>query len=286
MRRAVTVLSATTLAVAAVALAAPAQAHHSWADYHWARGTTAFTVQLGDNVNTNWEPYLSRTNADWSSAGQPLTTDVVDGGTSGKRCQPTAGRVEVCNAAYGKTGWLGLAQVWVSGSHIAQGTAKVNDTYFALDKYDNRGERLHVLCQEIGHTFGLGHTSEDGTSQATCMDYSRSSDADVTADLSTTTAGSSVTPSAHDFEQLTGIYTHTDSTTTVAATSSSSARLQPSDDKASWGREVAHSAQGAWSVFVRHGDSGQRLVTHVTWADEERAVRAHAGHYGHDGHNH
>jgi hypothetical protein len=74
------------------------------------------------------------------------------------------------------------------------------------------------------------------------MDYSRSSDADVTADLSTTT-GSSVAPNAHDFEQLTGIYTHTDSSTTVAATSSSRAGLQPSDDRASWGREVAHGAQ-------------------------------------------
>lgn len=282
MRRAVTVLSAATLAVAAVALAAPAQAHHSWGDYHWARGTSAFTVQLGDNVSASWDPYLARTNADWSSAGQPLTTKVVAGSTSGKRCQPSTGRVEVCNAAYGKTGWLGLAQVWLSGNHISQGTAKVNDTYFALDKYNNRGERLHVLCQEVGHTFGLGHTSEDGTSQASCMDYSRSSDADVTADLTNTTAGSSVTPNAHDFEQLTGIYTHTDSTTTVSATSSSASRLQPSDDRASWGREVAHGAQGAWSVFVRHGDNGQRLVTHVTWADEERAVRAHAGHSDHE----
>lgn len=72
----------------------------------------------------------------------------------------------------------------------------------------------------------------------------------------------------------------------MSATSRSASRLQPSDDKASWGREVAHGAQGAWSVFVRQGDGGQRLVTHVTWADEERAVRAHAGHHGHDGHNH
>ena len=281
MRRAVTALSAATLAMAPVALAAPAQAHHSWEDYHWARTTSTFAVQLGDNVNASWEPYLARTNADWSSAGQPLTAQVVAGTTSGKRCQPRAGRVEVCNAAYGKTGWLGLAQVWLSGNHITQGTAKVNDTYFGLDEYDNRGERLHVLCQEIGHTFGLGHTTEDGTSQATCMDYSRSSDVDVTADLATTTAGSSVAPNAHDFEQLSAIYAHTDSTTTIGATSTSSGRLQPSDDKASWGREVAHSAQGAWSVFVRQGDNGQRLVTHVTWADEERALRRHDGHSDH-----
>ncbi|MDP9436984.1 MAG: hypothetical protein M3P93_18075 [Actinomycetota bacterium] len=143
-----------------------------------------------------------------------------------------------------------------------------------------------MLCQEVGHTFGLGHTSEDGSSQATCMDYSRSSDTDVTADLATITSGSSVTPNAHDFEQLAGIYAHADSTTTVGTSSATTGSLQPSDDKASWGREVAHSAQGAWSVFVRQGDGVQRLVTHVTWADEERSARAHAGHDAHAGHTH
>ena len=34
------------------------------------------------------------------------------------------------------------------------------------------GEKNHVICQEIGHVLGLGHTSEDGTSQGTYMDYS------------------------------------------------------------------------------------------------------------------
>ncbi len=285
MRRTVSLLSAGALATAAVALATPAQADHSWSSYHWARQSSPFTVQLGDNVNATWDGYFARTNTDWS-ASRPLTTSVVVGGTTGKRCQPTAGRVEVCNATYGRNGWLGLAQIWLTGSHIMQGTAKVNDTYFALDRYNNRGERLHVLCQEIGHTFGLGHTSEDGGSQATCMDYSRSSDADVTADLSAVTAGSSVTPNAHDFEQLSGIYSHADSTTTVGSTSGSTSRLQPGEDKAAWGREVAHSRNGAWSVFVRDGERGQRLITHVTWAEEERGKRAHADHDAHQGRTH
>ena len=29
----------------------------------------------------------------------------------------------------------------------------------------------HVICQEIGHTFGLDHQSETGASLNTCMDY-------------------------------------------------------------------------------------------------------------------
>jgi hypothetical protein len=32
------------------------------------------------------------------------------------------------------------------------------------------------MCQEVGHLFGLGHTSEGGSSQGTCMDYSNSPD--------------------------------------------------------------------------------------------------------------
>jgi hypothetical protein len=153
-----------------------------------------------------------------------------------------------------------------------------------MDRYNNRGERLHALCQEVGHTFGLGHTSEDGTSQATCMDYCRSSDSDIDPTLTTATAGSSVTPNGDDFEQLTSLYSHLDGTVTVSASSGSTSGLQPSEDQASWGREVAHGRDGAWSLFVRESRSGQRVVTHVTWADEERAKRAHDGHDdGHDG---
>ena len=51
---------------------------------------------------------------------------------------------------------------------------KLNDTYFAMAQYNNPNERAHVMCQEIGHTLGLAHTSEDGSSQSTCMDYSQS----------------------------------------------------------------------------------------------------------------
>ncbi len=43
------------------------------------------------------------------------------------------------------------------------------------------------MCQEIGHVFGLDHTSTDGSDQNTCMDYSD----DTTPDK----------PNKHDFEQ-------------------------------------------------------------------------------------
>lgn len=63
------------------------------------------------------------------------------------------------------------------------------------------------MCQEIGHLFGLGHTSEDGSSQGTCMDYSSSPN--------------STRPNSHDYNLLLEIYNHTDSSNTWSASSAS-----------------------------------------------------------------
>jgi len=39
-----------------------------------------------------------------------LNTTIVAGGTTARRCRATIGRVEVCNAAYGNNGWLGVGK--------------------------------------------------------------------------------------------------------------------------------------------------------------------------------
>jgi hypothetical protein len=54
----------------------------------------------------------------------------------------------------------------------------------------------------LGHVLGLGHTSEDGSSQSTCMDYSNSPD--------------SVGPNNNDYQELLQIYQHVDSQSTIA----------------------------------------------------------------------
>lgn len=180
--------------------ASPALASHSWNNYHWARTANPFTLKLGDNVSGVWDTYLGQVSADWSKSNV-LDTTIAAGGTRPKPCKATSGRVEVCNASYGNNGWLGLAQIWVSGGHIVKGLAKVNDFYFNTSTYNNANAKRHVLCQEVGHTLGLGHQTG-----VTCMD-----------DRNGLFDSAYVSPNQHDYDQLQTIYAHTDSTTTVSS---------------------------------------------------------------------
>lgn len=197
------------LGIFVTGMAVPAGADHSWGSYHWARKANPFTLKLGDNVETKWDSYLATTSSDWSKSSV-LDTTIVAGGTTARRCRPTAGRVEVCNAKYGNNGWLGVAQIWLSGNHITRGTAKVNDTYFDTPTYNTPAWRNLVMCQEVAHTFGLDHQDENFSNPnlGTCMDYTNDPDGPP----------SNEHPNSHDFEQLETIYGHTDSTTTVSRT--------------------------------------------------------------------
>ncbi|MEO8437602.1 MAG: hypothetical protein ABI562_04025, partial [Chloroflexota bacterium] len=108
--------------VGMLAVPAGASASHSWGGYHWARTSNPFTVKLGDNVSSAWDFSLTAASADWTQS-VVLNTTVIAGGARNKNCRPTAGRVEVCNAAYGNNGWLGIASISITGgTHITQGS--------------------------------------------------------------------------------------------------------------------------------------------------------------------
>lgn len=196
---------AALLAVPALVLglaAAPALADNSWGSYHWARTANPFPLQLGDNLSPAWDVHLGASSLDWNSgAPQVLALNTVTG-SGGKNCKASSGRVEVCNGKYGFNGWLGLAQVWISDTHIVQGVAKMNDSYLASARYDDVADR-HVLCQEIGHTFGLDHQDESGRDLNTCMDYAEALD--------------NPSPDAHDFDELRRIYSHLDASNSYTA---------------------------------------------------------------------
>jgi hypothetical protein len=230
-------------ALLAAVFASTAAANHSWGGYHWARTANPFTIQLGDNVSTVWDNPLRQAASDWSAdtAGNPLNATVVAGAHKG-RCGAVSGRVEVCNGSYGNNGWLGLAQIWVSSSgHITRGTTKMNDTYFATTKYNTATWRSSVMCQEVGHTWGLDHQDESGADFHTCMDYATNPDADNTH------------PNRHDYEELAIIYSHVDATTTIGRATSASAHVVRVERK----RE---------SVIERRFSDGSRQVTFIIWA--------------------
>jgi hypothetical protein len=243
-------------------------ASHSWGDYHWARTSNPFTLKLGDNLTTaDWKSHLGQASSDWNSGNTPLLTAVVAGQSNNKRCSKmVAGTAQVCNAAYGFNGWLGLATISIlPDHHITQGSAKMNDSYFNTSTYNNPNERQHVMCQEIAHTFGLDHQSEDGTSLNTCMDYFSNTGANAGSTLSTK-------PNAHDFEELRNIYSHPDSFTTLAAmTSPAGSASEASDDPNSWGQLVSQSKNGRSSTYERFERDGSKTATHVFWTLEAAA---------------
>jgi hypothetical protein len=241
MRKALLVVAAAL--VSAGFLVSTAAANHSWGGYHWARTANPFTVQVGDNVSSTWDSALRGAVSDWSAdtAGNPLNAALVSAAGKGK-CGSVSGRVEACNGAYGKNGWLGLAQIWVTSSgHITRGTVKVNDTYFNTTKYNTATWRASVMCQEIGHTWGLDHQDESGADFHTCMDYATNPDADNTH------------PNRHDYEELALIYSHVDATTTIGRSATHSARVVRVDRRGS-------------SVIEQRFSDGSRRVTFIIWA--------------------
>ncbi len=267
-------------------LANVASATHSWGGYHWARTTPQFTLKLGNNLSTSsWQGYLSQTSLDWNSptsvgvASTPLITAVV-AGQSTKRCGMVIGTTQVCNSTYGNNGWLGLASINLSGGvHITQGSAKMNDTYFNTSTYNNPNEKLHVMCQEIAHTFGLDHQSTDGSSQNSCMDYFSNTGANAVSTQSTK-------PNAHDFDELNIIYGHTDSTSTVSTTSIAkpSVAAEGNDDPNSWGMLISQSNNGRSSTYEAFNRDGSKTATHVYWTAEAASKCASCDHRYDNGH--
>lgn len=204
MRRWQMLTMATVVAGTVMATAAPALASNSWNGYHWARSSSGTPLQLAviDSVTSSWDSQLQTANSDWnrSSVFENYLTAGSTYASTRRSCPAATGKVRVCNYTYGNTGWLGLAQINLSsGSHIAWGTTKVNDSYSFT-----AAAKQHVMCQEVGHDFGLDHQF---TNTSSCMDYAGLDDP------------SYVSPNSHDYNQLTAIYNHGDAGASPAKTS-------------------------------------------------------------------
>lgn len=244
------------------------QANHSWGGYHWARTSNPFTLKLGDNLSSNWDSYLATTSADWSSSSV-LDTSVVPGTTNPRTCKAASGRVEVCNNRYGNNGWLGIAQIWLSGNHITKGVTKLNDTYFNTPTYNTPAWKNLVMCQEVGHTLGLDHQDEifANTNLGTCMDYTDDPNGLLKTQLN------NEHPNQHDYDELINIYTHLDTFTSIQSGTqklplglSISNGILDGDfnNRIDWGVEMKNN--GNVAQYERNFGNGNKLVTFVIWA--------------------
>lgn len=230
------------------------QETHSWGGYHWSSGNG---IALGDNVSSAWDSYLGTTSSDWSKS-TVVDTNIVTGNASPRNCRPTSGMVEVCSDTYGNTGWLGVAQIWLSGGHISQGTVKVNDTYYASPTYNTPAWRNLVMCQEVGHTLGLDHQDEDFNNKplGTCMDYSNDPDPNQH-------------PNQHDYSMLQEIYGHSHLNEVAVGDMPAAMANGDFSTPESWGQLFSAKTNGHQEAYVRDFGNGYRIVTFVTWAVAE-----------------
>jgi hypothetical protein len=241
-------------------------ANHAWGNYHWARTNNPFVVRLGDNVSPQWKSYLSTAAYNWNRS-TVLSVPVIAGSTAPNPCRMISGTVQVCSAVYGTTGWMGLAQLTVNGDHITAATVRLNDSYFNTARFNTPAWRNLVICQEIGHTFGLAHQDENFNNAplGTCMDYS----SDPTLNQH---------PNLHDYYELLTIYNHRDTFSSSQLAADDTALANDStNDRSSWGRLVKGSepsAAGDTSLAATSGHianyerdlgAGKKLQTTVMW---------------------
>lgn len=253
-----------SLVVALTSMLPLANATNAWGNFHWARSSNPFTVKLADNVSGVWDSHLAGSSVDWSNSSV-LDTTIVAGGQDPRKCRARSGRIEVCNAKYGKNGWLGLASVWASGDHIVQATVKLNDSYFTAPPYNTGDWGRSVMCQEVGHGFGLDHQDENfnNTSLLTCMDYQNPP---------------YPSPNAHDYAMLETIYAHLDAAAGTLDTGDTGGKGKSGiptgftgleiDGPGQWGHQVASFHKGEEEVYEADFGGGNRIITFVRRANQ------------------
>jgi len=240
--------------VGAAVTATSALANHSWGSYHWGRTANPFTLTMIDTTSSNWTTYVNGAGADWASS--PVLNVTRTTGTSSRRCKPVAGKIQVCNDSYGNNGWLGVASIWTqSGStHIAQGTTKLNDSYFNSGTYNTPAWRAMVSCQEIGHDFGLDHQDENfnNGNLGTCMDY-------------TNNPSTNQHPNQGDYDQLLCIYDTGSRGRTLSTSTHSCTGTGHLDSSNSFSSVIAQAPGQGDTIVSHHGDVTE--ITHVFWAN-------------------
>jgi hypothetical protein len=253
------------IAAALLVVASPALANHAWGSYHWERASNPVNLTIYDCVDSRWDSFLNEAISDWNHSSVINLTKGSGCPTTTRKCSAPAGEIVVCNDTYGNSGWLGIAGISVSGSHITSGYTKLNDTYYCSGcSYDTPEWRDMVTCQEIGHDLGLGHQDENfnNANLNTCMDY-------------TNLPASNDAPNNHDYNQLSDIYSHLDGGSGGGGggcKGKNCAQAPPAmndielDGLGQFGPMVYMSSNGHQTRHELDFGNGFKRITHVTWA--------------------
>lgn len=128
---------------------------HEWQTF----GFDGLELIIENALVDSWTPYLDEYIEKWDAGADgvdPLTLSV-------KRvepdfhCDPTPGRLKVCNGDYGRNDWRGINIILLQNGYIAHSVAKLNDYWLQKEGVI---QMRYTMCHELGHGFGLAHTDE------------------------------------------------------------------------------------------------------------------------------
>lgn len=174
--------------------------NHSWNDYHWGDLTPTVT----DNTRAAmWSGQTELYVNHWAGLGTPIQPQMT-----------TSKKAEVAVVEGFSNDWLGLAQIYLQNGHIVKGKVSLNTTLLSDSAYAPEAA-AHVLCQELGHIWGLDHNRD---ALDTCMNDCVTQPTYVEWMACLNTPAGEFT-NDHDTEELLSIYGHTD-TVEDAGTSS------------------------------------------------------------------
>jgi len=266
MKLAVHCSKAFYVTIPALALVATAaEARHSWKKYEWFYdGTNPISAPVVDNTTGDWSERVDTAVQNWNQSSRIASIQMSG---SNSNCDFVTTEIQVCNGDYGDNGWLGIASIAINGNEIIAGYTKLNDFYFAQDRYNTESWKQLVTCQEIGHTYGLAHQNENFLTDATtsCMEY-------------TSWPEGNEHPDQHDYDQLETMYSSGGTSTGGGGNKGGGGgggggRGKPTvlpsvgNTPSSWGRPVDYLPNGKPFVYERNMGS-YRVLTHVTWAIE------------------